>query len=437
VKPDAVAAASWRGARHVGLAFAGILVLLLSGLGLVATARTRSWRAALAALLAITLLLPGCGTLFGTSDDPIWRATRTTYFHTGFAAGPLLLTSENATVVDERRYEPFGHAIDSIREPSGFSAVVDYAREPFNGLNKPTDSRTGWSYHGARWMAPQTGRWLTPDPPVTVPDRSFIENPWGLHPYQYVDQNPTLYWDEDGEKPVLIGRIYVLRTARNEVYGGSTAQELRSRFRTHQWRKLLNAKGTSLMVYDVTAEINVQASNRGTIRSALNEALRTVEQQILNEVATEKGVKTLNRRAAATESNMAIWRQRHKVSVGRGVATSTLLRASAAASVFSMFMMYREEKVSKYATAPYLLEDEGGVFAIEERGGLFEFNTYHKNYKAGDRAGQSVEIGSDEFDFWQEEAESLWGGLDWLGDFVPGFLQRTLPPAYNELDHPG
>jgi RHS repeat-associated protein len=195
----ALAAATRATGRHVGLSLLGGLVLLLSSLGIGASARGRTWRPALAALLVVSLLVPGCGTLFGTSDEAIWRATRTTYFHTGFAAGPILLTSESATVVDERRYEPFGQAIDSAREPgSGFSGFIDYALEPFNILNKPTDPRTGWSYHGARWMVPQTGRWLTPDPPTRMPEAGFMAAPWKLHPYQYTDQNPIVYWDPDG-----------------------------------------------------------------------------------------------------------------------------------------------------------------------------------------------------------------------------------------------
>ena len=50
-------------------------------------------------------------------------------------------------------------------------------------------------------MAPETGRWLTPDPPVKAPDPKFMAAPWALHPYQYVNQNPVLFWDPDGRQP--------------------------------------------------------------------------------------------------------------------------------------------------------------------------------------------------------------------------------------------
>ncbi len=170
----------------------------------------RSWRhglagRTLASLLVWMMVVPACGPSTGSGQSDLWRPQRTTYFHTGFGPGPVLLTSESATVVDERRAEPFGQAIDSYQEGLGTQDAIDYALEPTNSLNKPTDPRTQWSYHGARWMAPQTGRWLTPDPPVKGPDAKFMGAPWKLHPYQYVCQNPLTYWDPDGwEKKKII-----------------------------------------------------------------------------------------------------------------------------------------------------------------------------------------------------------------------------------------
>jgi hypothetical protein len=51
---------------------------------------------------------------------------------------------------------------------------------------------------------------LTPDPPVKAPDAKFMEQPWALHPYQYVEQNPIEYWDPDGrDKKGLPGSIKI------------------------------------------------------------------------------------------------------------------------------------------------------------------------------------------------------------------------------------
>jgi|GEM_PF-2488591 len=116
-----------------------------------------------------------------------WHDDNTTYFHKGISAGPTLLTKADGTVLDERQYEPFGQKISG-----------DQGLDPHGWVNKPHDTATGYSYHGARWFSPGIARWLTPDPPVKGPDTKFMDQPWALHPYQYVEQNPVLYWDPDG-----------------------------------------------------------------------------------------------------------------------------------------------------------------------------------------------------------------------------------------------
>src|SRR5262249_47986428 len=156
------------------------------------------------AAFAITAVLTGCTTPnghFDTSGNAMSGLGTVTYFHQGIAAGPVLTTREDGTVLEERRYEPFGQPIDAFSEQPGGTTQIgtgDHAREPLNILNKETDARTGWSYHGARWMAPELAQWLTPDPPVKAPDAAFMASPWDLHPYQHVRQNPVLFWDPDG-----------------------------------------------------------------------------------------------------------------------------------------------------------------------------------------------------------------------------------------------
>jgi hypothetical protein len=61
-------------------------------------------------------------------------------------------------------------------------------------------------------MTPETAQWLTPDPPVKAPDPKFMAEPWALHPYQYVQQNPILYWDPDGNDNAGIDHIDNLAT---------------------------------------------------------------------------------------------------------------------------------------------------------------------------------------------------------------------------------
>jgi RHS repeat-associated protein len=154
----------------------------------------------LTVLTVLTAAGCGGGVTRGSAEQAVRATTRIAYYHAAISAGPSLITRDDGSLLDERRAEPFGAAIDSITGP------VDFDRDPHNSLNKETDVTTGWSDHGARWLAPDTARWLTPDPPLKSPDPAFMTEPWGLHPYQYVKQNPIVFWDPDGrdDAPIFV-----------------------------------------------------------------------------------------------------------------------------------------------------------------------------------------------------------------------------------------
>jgi RHS repeat-associated protein len=201
--PPSSASRSWHRAAPTAIALA-LLALLAAMLR-----RRNRWSLAPAA--AALLAFGSCG-LFGSGQKSVWVHQQTLYFHHGVAPGPFMLTRVDATVFSERRYEPFGQPIDELAEDplpgtGTQTGPIDFLAEPLNSLNKPTDPTTGFSYHGARWMASTTARWLTPDPPVKAPDPKFMVEPWGLHPYQYVEQNPVLFWDPDGREKGLFDRI--------------------------------------------------------------------------------------------------------------------------------------------------------------------------------------------------------------------------------------
>jgi RHS repeat-associated protein len=164
----------------------GALALALA-LALAGSRSQRRRRLACASLAIMTA--SACGS---ASRGELSRASKTaqvTYFHQGTAPGPVMFTDEAGAVVEERRHEPFGAPIDH----------ADYASLDQGPLGKPVDAATGWSFHGARWYQPESARWLSVDPPTLEPNaKKYMAEPWALHPYQYVDQNPVLYWDPDG-----------------------------------------------------------------------------------------------------------------------------------------------------------------------------------------------------------------------------------------------
>ncbi|SVC58879.1 uncharacterized protein METZ01_LOCUS311733, partial [marine metagenome] len=179
-------------------------------------------------LLLLGTLSAGCPT---EDDDPPGPAQQVgptvVYLHEGLTGpGPALVTSNvDATgkvdIVTERRSSPFGQPVDA-RATTGVSSNIlqsnFHTREPLGMLNKEHDRETGYSFHGARWMAPQFAQWLSADPPVKAPNPDFMTRPWDLNPYQYGRQNPVMYWDPDGrDAKVTFARSFATNPATGKV----------------------------------------------------------------------------------------------------------------------------------------------------------------------------------------------------------------------------
>jgi RHS repeat-associated protein len=162
--------------------------------------RGRRWAPAGATLAALSLVLVSCQMLGGGGTEraaaSLWTRLSGLYMHQTLSVGPSVVTNDQGTLFEERRYDPFGQPIESFHD--GMITNVDFAREAQNSLGKMSDPTTGWSYHGARWLAPQVARWLVPDPLVKAPSQRHLVSPWDLNPYSYVKQSPTQLWDPDG-----------------------------------------------------------------------------------------------------------------------------------------------------------------------------------------------------------------------------------------------
>jgi RHS repeat-associated protein len=177
-------------APHVpaALGFAAVVTTLALVVLMILRGR-RPGRPAVAVATAWALLLAPLGC---SQTEPVRQGVETVgsriYFHQGLDPGPTLITRQDGSVEDERRFEPFGEPLDGDLK----------TKDPYNSLNKERDPQTGWSFHGARWMAPQVARWLTPDPSVQSFDAEAMKRPWDLNPYQYARQNPKVYWDPNG-----------------------------------------------------------------------------------------------------------------------------------------------------------------------------------------------------------------------------------------------
>lgn len=394
-------------------------------------------------------------------------------YQLGNHLGSASVELDNAgALISYEEYYPYGTA---AFQAGRSAAEVSQKRYRYTG--KERDDETGFSYHGARYYAPWLGRWTSPDPahvnllgghisasiresqtegiPADDQDAEKTRSINGTTQdgdakgdqaeqelkrsnelqglYRYVLDNPIVFWDPNGRDPV-VGRTYVLRgTYKGEPisYTGSTAQQLRARLsKDHPWSEIIQSKTTTIEVIETRAKLNEKASGRGTYRSARNEALRSAEEKVLSKVEDEAGRRSLNKSRAATPEHEKLWAERHNVKLGRRFTLKggVKIGAFAGLQLLDIFNMYREEKMSQYGMAPYLLEDEKGVFTLQEQDrGIFRSNYYFKSYQTGDLAGQTVKIEKDEFKFWKKEAETLWGTTDWKGDWVPGLLRRELP----------
>lgn len=157
----------------------------LLALGMVALLAMRRHRVRVALAFAFALLPTACLGLGGT-EQAAWNLVEVTYLHPGPGAGPGLITGATGAVIEDRRYEPFGVAIDPA-----------VSREAIGSLAKPIDETTGWSYHGARWMSPRTARWLSEDPLSHTPREAGFADRNG---YDYVSGAPLDRWDPDGRE---------------------------------------------------------------------------------------------------------------------------------------------------------------------------------------------------------------------------------------------
>lgn len=113
----------------------------------------------------------------------------TNYYHGDHLSTSRMMTSVNGYPVWQATYLPFG---------GEYNAMIGVNNYKFTG--KERDGESGLDYFGARYYAPNFGRFVTPDwseRPNTVPYADFSD-PQTLNLYGYVRNNPLSGLDQDG-----------------------------------------------------------------------------------------------------------------------------------------------------------------------------------------------------------------------------------------------
>jgi hypothetical protein len=100
-----------------GLVLGGLGAVMLAVLALRGSTRER-WRRLVAGSLAVALVGLACNPGMQASHlaarrQAQWQEVGTLYFQAGVTVGPALITREDGSVLEERRYEPFGAPIDA------------------------------------------------------------------------------------------------------------------------------------------------------------------------------------------------------------------------------------------------------------------------------------------------------------------------------------
>jgi len=255
---------------------------------------------------------------------------------------------------------------------------------------------------------------------------------------------------------VRVGAIYKVEGFINGqpvAYIGSAADLKKRLVADHDWwDELISRSDTKVSIRKVYGKLNVPASGQKTVRSATNEALRVEEEKALRETEQEANayneqlrpgeqqMRILNNRRAAAEKNMAPWRERHSVSgdeewtpikePGGGIVFRAFIALQVLDLILDAINQERNRKMSQYITAPTVFVEEDGVTSFTVR---IETNwwglstTYKKHYLSGSLRDKDVEITHQEYSQFKEEAEALYGYVNWKGDFVPGLLLPKLP----------
>ncbi len=109
------------------------------------------------------------------------------YYHTDAIGSVRAVTDDTGAVIARYDYLPFGERWDPQPSPD----VRQFA-------GKERDAETGLDYFGARYLRPQSGRFISVDPVMDVAQATSEPQLWNR--YAYVTNNPFRYRDPDGRQ---------------------------------------------------------------------------------------------------------------------------------------------------------------------------------------------------------------------------------------------
>ena len=168
------------------------------------------------------------------------------YYHTDHLGSATLITDDDADVVQQIAYLPYGEDWIDVRSSSYFGSAYK-----FNGKEK--DDETSYSYYGARYYTDRLSIWLSVDP--------LADKYPHLSPYAYCADNPVMLVDPDGRASGPPDRV---QSAYNMI-GTKYKQESTSSLRTGNSKQAMEYMDCTEFVARVMAadEITENVMNIG------------------------------------------------------------------------------------------------------------------------------------------------------------------------------
>ncbi len=189
------------------------------------------------------------------------------YYHPDHIGSTTYVTDSAGEDYEHLEYTPDGET--RIEERTNLHIIG------YRYTSKELDTETGLYYFGARYLDPQTSRWISPDPALKdylptdgniedLPGQCGVFSPINLSLYQYGTNNPLKYIDPNGLKNYVI--ISTFRGGGLQDQGTNFLDAVETRANEIRNSKDYNPKIDTVSVYHIESkEQFVDMVNEGNI----------------------------------------------------------------------------------------------------------------------------------------------------------------------------
>ncbi len=112
------------------------------------------------------------------------------YYVNDHLGSETMVVDQRGNVIEQKDYLPYGK----------INSEESFADNDYGYIGKELDSETDLNYFEQRYYDSSLGKFITPDPLLTVPPKDILSDPQQLNSYSYGRGNPLRFVDKTGEK---------------------------------------------------------------------------------------------------------------------------------------------------------------------------------------------------------------------------------------------